>query len=342
MSSDRYLIQTCEELRQIIPAPAPILSKRVLTYLDEHCQTLIQQATLVAIGSFGFTETMSMLVIALDSHSVKIRSKTLLDIEISPDYDGTFEGDAEGNCKEQYASLYFILPGIGFGLRVNGRLTVLASKGGYRLSLEVCSAYLQCSRAKVRAGFWQSSYPAVDKLESVNDFISQASYGLMLTQNTEGETELSPRGDPEGFVLQLEANTIVIPERPGNKVAVSLRNILDTQSIRLLFIIPGALQVLSVTGSATVSCDPQLLTAMAVNNKSAKLAIVVKLKSSQVLSAAALERSGIWNAATHLQEKSLPSFAKMMGEHMNGKGLKGKLSSALVDVVVKKDLKNLY
>ncbi|BFM13953.1 hypothetical protein R50073_01360 [Maricurvus nonylphenolicus] len=338
MSVQHHFIHTLEQLRQVIPAPPAMLAKRILPALDAYCQNLISKSCLVAVGSFSAAESPASAVtlIALKQETLKITSESMIDIVL----DNTADFDTHSQARP--VSLYFFMPGIGYGLRVNGILTVIKSGDGYRLNVVVTAAYLQCSRAKVRAGFWQSHYPQCEVFNDPKAFLASSSYGLMLTQNAEGETELSPRGDPAGFARWLDNESLVLPERPGNKVAVSLRNILQDNTIRLLFFIPGSTQILQVSGLASVSRDPQLLATMAINNKSPKLAIVIAGVKASLSVSPALETSQLWNSTSFLNEKSLPSFAKMMGEHMSGKGIKGKLSSALVDVVVKKDLKNLY
>lgn len=338
MSVQHHLIHSLAQLRQVIPAPPAMLAKRILPALDVHCQNLIRKSALVAVGRVTDTDSpvSAVTLIALKQGTLKIVSDSVIDIALGN------ADDIDMLSETRPASLYFLLPGIGYGLRVNGSLTVIKTCERHRLSFVVSAAYLQCSRAKVRAGFWQQSYSPCGFTKEPKAFLARSSYVLMLTQNAEGETELSPRGDPAGFARWLDNETLVLPERPGNKVAVSLQNILQTKTIRLLFFIPGSSQVLQVSGLAAVSRDPELLVTMAINNKCPKLAIVVNCVKANLFSSQALEASDLWCSTRYISEKSLPSFAKMMGEHMNGKGIKGKLSSALVDVVVKKGLKNLY
>lgn len=334
MSADKHCINTLEQLRSIIPAPPAMLAKRILPALDEHCCNLIRQATLVAVGSFTSLQPSNGIIELLaPQHKLTIRSENFIGISLDEPLHNPPQPQG------QPASLYFILPGIGYGLRVNGWLTLAQDQ---LLLLEVSAAYLQCTRAKVRANFWQVPNTSTSDIADANSFVCQSSYLLMLTHNRFGHTELSPRGDPQGFVHMLADGSLAIPERPGNKVAVSLRNILETTRVGLLFFMPGSNQLLRISGTAILSTDPAILAAMAIKGKQPKLAIVVRPQNSQQLSSTDLEAAKIWDADTHIDPATLPSFAKMMGEHMGGKGIKGKLSSALVDVVVKKDLNNLY
>lgn len=57
-------------------------------------------------------------------------------------------------------------------------------------------------------------------------FIERSPFICIATSDLEGNCDLSPRGDPVGFVRILDDRTLLIPERPGNRLADSLRNML--------------------------------------------------------------------------------------------------------------------
>src|SRR6185295_12410731 len=70
-------------------------------------------------------------------------------------------------------------------------------------------------------------------------FIERASLVFLATSSRDGSCDVSPRGDPAGFVRILDDATLLLPERPGNRLADSLRNILANPHVGLLFVIPG-------------------------------------------------------------------------------------------------------
>ena len=51
--------------------------------------------------------------------------------------------------------------------------------------------------------------------------------------------DVSSRGDAYGLAKVLDSHTLVIPDRRGNRRVDSLRNILETGRVGLLFLIPG-------------------------------------------------------------------------------------------------------
>ena len=107
----------------------------------------------------------------------------------------------------------------------------------------------------------------------------------------DGRADVSPRGDPVGFVKILDQHTLAIPDRPGNNRLDSLVNILANPSVGLLFIIPGFDDTLRVNGQATLVTDPEILDSMSVNDRIPKLAIVVKVSEVFMHCAKAFRRS---------------------------------------------------
>ena len=98
-------------------------------------------------------------------------------------------------------------------------------------------------------------------------FIERSPFVCIATSGAAGECDLSPRGDPAGFVRILDERTLLIPERPGNRLADSLRNMLINPHVGLLFIVPGVTDTLRVTCSATITTDAELLAPCAVEGK---------------------------------------------------------------------------
>ena len=90
-------------------------------------------------------------------------------------------------------------------------------------------------------------------------FISLSPFLLIGTSNSTGRCDVSPKGDAPGFVQVLDDHTLVIPERPGNRRADTLANILENPHVGLLFIVPGVEDTLRVNGQATIVMDEELL-----------------------------------------------------------------------------------
>ena len=75
--------------------------------------------------------------------------------------------------------------------------------------------------------------------EHMRRFIAHSPFVVISTCDKEGNCDASPRGDGPGFVQVLDDSTLLIPDRPGNKRVDSMRNILQTGRIGVLFLVPG-------------------------------------------------------------------------------------------------------
>ena len=149
-------------------------------------------------------------------------------------------------------------------------------------------------------------------------FIRRAPFVCLGTQNTDGKADVSPRGDPVGFVRILDDRTLAIPDRPGNNRLDSLANIVANPNVGLLFLIPGFDDTLRVNGQATLTTDPEVLDRMSVNDRVPKLAIVVRVREVFLHCAKAFRRSRLWDPA-HLQQRGeMPSLVKIILDQTTG------------------------
>lgn len=143
-------------------------------------------------------------------------------------------------------------------------------------------------------------------------FIALSPFVLIGTTDATGACDVSPRGDAPGFVLVPDEKTLVIPERPGNRRADTLRNILQTGAVGLLFIIPGVEETLRVNGRACLTRDAALLERTAARGKQPPLAIGVTVDECFLHCAKAFKRSGLWEAEQWPERGALPSLAQMI------------------------------
>lgn len=153
--------------------------------------------------------------------------------------------------------------------------------------------------------------------EHCRNFIARSPFLLIGTANADGKGDVSPKGDPAGFVQVLDDHTLVIPDRPGNRRADSLVNLLENPQVGLLFLVPGVEETLRVNGTATIVRDEELLGRMTVQGKQPLLAIVVEVREAFLHCAKALKRSHLWAAESQITRSELPSLARMIGDQTN-------------------------
>lgn len=160
------------------------------------------------------------------------------------------------------------------------------------------------------------SQPMLDK--HAQDFIRRSPFLCIGTQSAEGRADVSPRGDPVGFVRILDERTLAIPDRPGNNRLDTLANIIANPNVGLLFIVPGFDDTLRVNGRARLVNDPDILAGMSVNDRLPKLAIIVDVQEVFLHCAKAFRRSHLWSP-DHFQDRSeMPSLSKIILDQTTG------------------------
>ncbi|HKP62516.1 MAG TPA: pyridoxamine 5'-phosphate oxidase family protein [Polyangiales bacterium] len=142
-------------------------------------------------------------------------------------------------------------------------------------------------------------------------WIERSPFVCLATADEAGNCDVSPRGDPAGFVRILDDETLLLPERPGNKLADSLRNILRNPHVALIFIIPGVSDTFRVNGRATLTTDAALLEPCAVEGKLPKLGILIDIDSAYTHCSKAFLRSELWNPERFVERSSLPSAGEI-------------------------------
>jgi PPOX class probable FMN-dependent enzyme len=153
--------------------------------------------------------------------------------------------------------------------------------------------------------------------EHARAFIAKSPFALIATSNAEGRCDVSPKGDAAGFVHVLDEHTIVIPDRPGNQRADSLRNIIENPRLGMLMIIPGVEWTLRVNGRATIVRDAELLDACAANGKRPTLAIAVHVEEVFLHCPKCFMRSRLWDTDGWMPSEEQPSWAEILRTHTN-------------------------
>jgi len=151
---------------------------------------------------------------------------------------------------------------------------------------------------------------------SIKKYIELSPFAALATHSPDGSSDISPRGDPPGWVHIRDEKTLILPERPGNKNFDSLINIINQPKISLLFMIPDVLETVRINGSAIISTDPELLALFPINGKLPELCIVVTIEEALGHCSKAYRRSKLWEDDYKSKGKA-PSLAQLMSDHLN-------------------------
>jgi PPOX class probable FMN-dependent enzyme len=145
--------------------------------------------------------------------------------------------------------------------------------------------------------------------------IASSPFVLIASSDASGRMDVSPKGDPAGFVNVLDDHTLAIPDRPGNRRADTFSNVLQNPGVGLIFLIPGKLETLRVNGRARIVRDVALRERMAVKGKTPELALVVTVEQAFIHCGKCMIRSGLWEKESWPQLDELPSQAQCLVDH---------------------------
>ena len=156
-------------------------------------------------------------------------------------------------------------------------------------------------------------YTRINK--TMEEFIQLSPFVLLSTSIPQGQPSVSPKGDVPGFVKLQGANTLLIPERPGNRLAFSLSNMLHNPHLECLFLIPGTPETLRVGGTVELIHDAELCHQMNSRDKDALLVIQLTVTQAYFHCAKAFLRSDLWEISSW-PEKMKISFGKQIADNV--------------------------
>lgn len=159
-------------------------------------------------------------------------------------------------------------------------------------------------------GVVRKEIPALDS--HARTFIGRSPFLLVGTSGADGSMDMSPKGDPPGFVHVLDDKTLAIPDRLGNRRADTFRNLLANDHVGLIFFVPGKQETLRVSGRAIIVRDESVRERMAVRGKLPDFAIVVAVDQMFFHCAKCIIRSNLWKPESWPDLSGLPSLAETM------------------------------
>jgi hypothetical protein len=167
--------------------------------------------------------------------------------------------------------------------------------------------------------------------EEARAYIERSPFLVLATCDADGRLDASPKGDDPGFCLIEDERTLVIPDRPGNKLVYGLQNILINPRVGVIFMLPGTPETVRVNGIASLTADPELLARLAARGKPAVLAIRVQVEECFHHCAKAFLRSKLWKPESWSERMKI-SFGKMAAKRVKlGDDVAAKFDAAVED-----------
>lgn len=182
------------------------------------------------------------------------------------------------------------------------------------------------NEAQLRELYGYPSLRAKDKVlnhleKHTLNFIKASPFLVMSTLNSNGKMDASPRGGIPGFVKVIDDTTFVIPDAKGNNVVDSISNIIETNTVGLLFLIPGLDETLRINGIAHISTATSYMELFTEENNPIKTCIVVSVEEVFLHCAKAFMRSKLWDSTAQIDKDSFPSMGQILKDQLGLKAI---------------------
>jgi len=170
--------------------------------------------------------------------------------------------------------------------------------------------------ADMRRPYVSQQSKIIDRIDPlVRAWIARSTFLTMATVDAAGRVDVSPKGDPAGFVKVLDDQTLAIPDRPGNHRYDSFQNIMETGRIGLVFLVPHRTEVVRVNGSAQVVRDKDVREMCQINGRVPDFAILTRVEEAFYHCGKAVIRSKLWHAEAYEKPPELPTYAEALIAH---------------------------
>jgi uncharacterized protein len=156
----------------------------------------------------------------------------------------------------------------------------------------------------------------IDHIDEIcRRFIAASPFVIVASRGADGRLDVSPKGDPAGFVQVLDPQTLAIPDRPGNRRLDTFENVLADPQIALIFLIPGNGDTLRVSGRASLVRDRTLQARLAVNGKTPELILIVRVEQAFMHCPKCIVRSSLWTPDHWPDRAGVPALADAIMAH---------------------------
>ncbi len=149
-------------------------------------------------------------------------------------------------------------------------------------------------------------------------FIELSPLCVISSIGADGRADTSPRGDPPGFVTVLDEQTLLIPDRPGNRQVDTLQNVLFNPNVGLLFLVPGMNETLRVSGAAEIVTDADLLASQSIKDRPPLSGLQVAVEEAFLHCGRSLIRSRLWDPDARIDRSAYPTYGQVLADQING------------------------
>ncbi len=276
------IIRTTDALEAQVGARPAVVDLKVIDHLDAHAQRWLAASPLAFVGFSDALRVDATLAGGAPGFAATRDAERLcLPRGLLDDPGQALPGRGAG--------LLFLVPGLGETLRVNG---VVASVDDRNVVIVVQECYAHCAKALLRSDFWRPETDAAPK--HMAEFLAACRFMALATADANLHTDISPKGDPAGLLVQGDENGIRFADRPGNRRTDGFRNMLSRPSAAAILIVPGSSHVAIVQGDAQLDGNHELRRAFTVQDKTPRLVVSLTAPNITLRQSAALVRAAPW------------------------------------------------
>ncbi|MFD9075430.1 2Fe-2S iron-sulfur cluster-binding protein [Streptomyces lasiicapitis] len=308
-----HRLSSVEEVEAVVGRPAAMIRRKQIGVLDAGCRSVLAHSPVAAFGhrdADGITRTTFVGGAPgfARVHSPKRFSFTAPGPTVAPGP----------------VSLFFLLPGVGEVLRVNG--TAAVRKGG-ETAVDITEAYVHCAQAVIRSGLWEPPSPSavIEPVPGegpltgpgVSDFLAASPFLALSTWDADGGSDTSPRGERRTVARVVDGRTLLLADRKGNKRADTLHNLLQDDRLSLAALVPGRSGVLHVHGRGAITDDATLLNSMALRGVPPHLALLIDVEYAEVSGNDALSGARLWTPDGRTGHGQAPDMMALGSAHLS-------------------------
>jgi len=151
--------------------------------------------------------------------------------------------------------------------------------------------------------------------DHIREFLALTTFVTIASIDADGNMDVSPKGDPPGFIKVLYDTTIAIPERAGNRRSDTFTNVLENPAVGLICLVPGMDETMRINGSASLTTDPALMETMEVEGHVPALALVVHVEEAFIHCGRAVKRGRVWDPEAQIDRSIYPSVGEVLFDH---------------------------
>lgn len=226
-------LTTTDQVQKIVgklPAPRDL---KVIDCIDENAKRWLSYARFAFIG-FGKAGHIKLSAAGGEEGFISASDPKHLLVPLT-----ALEAESIVEIGSSFGAL-FVVSGMDETLRVNGKVSDIS---GGLLTLEVEECYLHCAKAVRRSSFWEPQSLEQSHGE-MSRFLEQSRFLALASINSSGQADVSPKGDPEKFLIQEDEGFILLADRPGNRRIDSFRNIIEQPAVSIVALVPGCNAIL--------------------------------------------------------------------------------------------------